>query len=89
MQQIVLEVFLDDVTFVTEADDELFESLCCVEFHDVDENWPAPDLDHRLGPQLGLFAQPRAEAAGKDHSLHSWSMVTGVRVGNCRTLGSR
>ena len=89
MQQIVLEVFLDDVTFVAEADDELFESLGRVEFHDVDENRTAANLDHRLRSQFRFFAEPRAEPAGKDHGLHSWSRGHRVRVCNCRTLGSR
>ena len=75
MQQIVLEVFLDDIAFVTEADDELFEALGRVELHDVDENWAAADLDHRLRPQLCLFAEPRTESAGKDDCLHSWSVL--------------
>ena len=31
----------------------------------------AADLDHRLGPDLRLLADARAQAAGQDHCLHS------------------
>jgi hypothetical protein len=34
-----------------------------VVLHDVPEDRAAADLDHRLGLELGLLAQPRAEAA--------------------------
>jgi hypothetical protein len=30
----------------------------------------AADLDHRLGPDSGFFAQPASIAAGKDNRLH-------------------
>ena len=37
--------------------------------HDVPEDGPAPDLDHRLGPDCGLFGEPRAEPAAQDYHL--------------------
>src|SRR6516225_4048570 len=39
----------------------------------------AADLDHRFRPQLGLFREPRAAPAGKQHDLHGACLKSCVR----------
>jgi len=63
----VEEVALDRVGHVAEAQDEVLVPVAGVERHDVPEDRLARDLDHRLGPTLGLLAEPRPLAAAQDH----------------------
>jgi hypothetical protein len=67
---VLREVLLDVLTLVAERDDELVESAPAVGLHDVPEDRLPTDLDHRLGPDLGLLGQARAEAARQNQSLH-------------------
>jgi len=48
-----------------------------VGLHDVLQDWPPTDLDQRLGPELGFFAQSRAEAAAQDHM--AFAQIDSVR----------
>src|SRR3989338_434072 len=53
-----------------ERQDELPETPVGVASHDVPKDWPAADLHHRLGTQLGLLAEPRPETAAQDDGHH-------------------
>src|ERR1035437_6062608 len=55
---------------VPEGEHELVEPVRGVEVHDVPEDRPAADFDHRLWASGGLLRQPRAEPTGQDHNLH-------------------
>ena len=70
-QQVVGEVRLDVGALVAEAEHELAQAVRRVELHHVPEQWPAADLDHRLGAEFRLFAHARAEAATEQHDLHA------------------
>ena len=70
VEEVVREVLLDDVTLVSEAHDEVAHPVVRVDLHDVPEDRLAADLDHGLGPQLRLFADPRSEAARENDCLH-------------------
>ena len=61
---------LDDLALVAEAEDELVVAPHRVVAHDVPEDRPAADLDHRLGDALGLLAHAHTVAAAEDHDLH-------------------
>ena len=67
---VVEEVSLDHVAFVAQGHHEFPEAEVGVELHDVPEDRPAADLDHRLGPGLGLLGQPRPETTGQDDDFH-------------------
>ena len=67
---VVEEVPLDHVALVAQGHHELLEAVVGVELHDVPEDRPAADLDHRLGPSLGLLGQPCPEAPGQDDHFH-------------------
>src|ERR1700752_682494 len=67
---VIHEVAFNDLAFVTESDEEFFESIVSIVLHYVPEDWVAAHLDHRLWFHFGLFDQPRTEAAGQDHNLH-------------------
>ena len=58
VQEVVGEVFLDDVALEAAADDEVRDAVRRVDLHHVPEQWLAADFDHRLRTQHGLFAEP-------------------------------
>jgi hypothetical protein len=70
VQEVVREVFLDQVALVPEADDELVHAVRRVDLHDVPEHRLAADLDHGLGPEHRFLADAGAHAPGQDHALH-------------------
>src|SRR5262249_12489672 len=67
---IVHEVALDNLALVAKCDQEFFEAEVAVMLHDVPQDRSATDLDHRLGPGLGFFGEPRTQAAGQKYSFH-------------------
>ena len=69
--RVVGEPPLDVVALVAERDDEVVEPEVAVVLHDVPEDRVAADLDHRLGPELGLLGEPGAQPAGQDAHLHT------------------
>jgi hypothetical protein len=58
VQRVVGEPLLDDVSLVAETDDELLDPVGRVDLHDVPQHRLAADLDHGLGLDGGLLAQP-------------------------------
>lgn len=64
VQEVVGEVFLDDVALVTAADDEVVHAMGGVELEDVPEDGAATDLDHGLGLEVGFLGDAGAEATG-------------------------
>ena len=65
MEEVVGEVFLDDVALVSAADDEVVDAVLGVELEDVPEDGSAADFDHGLGAEGGFFTEACAEAAGE------------------------
>src|SRR5690606_16074874 len=59
-------VVLDHLALVPAAEDEPPEPVGRVRPHDVPEDRPVADGDHRLRTHVGLLAQPRAEPAAED-----------------------
>jgi hypothetical protein len=55
VEEVVGEVLLDDVALVAEADHEVVEAVVAVDLHDVPQDRPLADLDHRLGLGGGLL----------------------------------
>ena len=41
--------------------------------HDVPQNGPSADFDHRLGFEVGLLAEVGPESPGQDHGFHGWA----------------
>ena len=66
LMAVVDEEPLDVVALVAEGDGELAEPVERVVLHDVPQDRPSTDLDHRLGPDLGLFGQSRAQPTGQN-----------------------
>jgi len=69
-RRVLDEVALDPLALVAERHVELVEPMVGVDLHDVPQHRVLADLDHRLGAQLGLFGEARAEASGQDDDLH-------------------
>ena len=55
--------------FVAEADNEVVHAMGGVDLHDVPQDGPLTDLDHRLRNALSLFSEARAQTTGKDDGL--------------------
>ena len=67
------EVLLDDLALVTETENELVVAPHRVVAHDVPQDRPAADLDHRLRNALGLLTHADAVPPTEDHDLHETS----------------
>src|SRR5712691_6202785 len=67
---VVEEVVADQVALVAEAEDEIHDPEVRVELHDVPEDRPAADVDHRLRPDIRLLGKTRSESTAEDHRLH-------------------
>ncbi len=70
MKKIIGEILLDHIALVAEANDEIVEAVLTVDFHDVPEDGPPADLDHRLGANAGFFGQTSAHSTGQNDSFH-------------------
>jgi len=70
MQEIIREVFLDQVAFVPTADYEIVDAVSGIDLEDMPEDRTAPDFDHRFGTCAGLFTQPCSLAACQNDSFH-------------------
>ena len=83
VQEVVGEILLDDIALVAAADDEIIDAVGGVAFHDMPEDRLAADLDHGLGPEVGLFGNAGAETTGENNSFHfrcGWSIRAGSGV---------
>src|SRR5581483_11983093 len=76
VQDVVREIFLDDVALVAEADDEIVQAVKRIVLHDVPKNRMRSDLAHRLWLELGLLGETRAHPAGKDHDFHDTTILS-------------
>ena len=61
--KVISKIILDDLAFVTEAQNEIAMPVVGVGFHNVPKNRPIADGHHRFGTILRLLAQPRALTA--------------------------
>src|SRR3954454_17066974 len=68
--EIIPEVLLNHLTFVAEAEDELFETVMRIRFHDVPENRPVADRQHWFRAKLRFFTESRALTATEDNYFH-------------------
>src|SRR6266550_571871 len=71
------EVVADHVAFVAKTQDEIHDPEVRVELHDVPEDRPTADLDHRLRSHVRLLRQTRPESAAEDHRLHARHSTNG------------
>src|SRR5207253_8090040 len=68
---VIEEVALDDPALVTQAEDEVGETVLGEALHDVPQDRPAADGDHRLGDVIRHVADAGALAAAQDGHLHA------------------
>ena len=73
VQEIIGEIFLDDITLVAAADHEIVDAMRRIDLHDVPENGLAADLDHRLRPEIALLGNASPEPSGEDDDFHGFS----------------
>src|SRR5690606_34528422 len=61
-------------------DHELVDAAGLEDLHDVPQDGPAADLDHRLRLDRRLLGQPRAEPACQYHCLHALTSPAAPRA---------
>jgi hypothetical protein len=71
VKRVIGEVFLDDVTAVPQANDEIIYAMCGIHLHDVPKDRPATDFHHGFGAERCFLAKAGAESTGKDYSFQS------------------
>src|SRR5437762_11655093 len=70
VKEIIGEVFLDDVTLISAADHKFVDPVVGKDLHDVPQNRPAADLNHRLWFQMGLFGYSGPHSTIMNNCLH-------------------
>jgi hypothetical protein len=73
MQEVVREILLDHIAFVTEADNELVNAVCGKNFHDVPKDWLAADLYHGLRAHGRFLAESAPKPSRQNDRLHQYS----------------
>ena len=69
MKAVIRKKFFDQIALVTQADDEIRDTLGIEDFHDVPENRRAPDFDQRLRTKRGFFSKPRSASSSEYNRL--------------------
>lgn len=64
VQEVVCEIFFDDIAFVSKENDEVVVSVARVYFHDMPDDRMSADLDHGFWDYVGFFGKACAHAAG-------------------------
>src|SRR3989442_1423110 len=78
----VLEkVVFDDISAITEAQDELLVSEVGIVLHEVPENRPVADGHHWLRHSFGVFPDAGAEAPAEEYDLHCLFLPPGAPGG--------
>ena len=77
---VVEEEVLDRLGAMAQADDEVLVPEVGVVLHDVPQDRPVPDRDHRLRDAAGAVAHPQAEPAAEEHHLHAITSSAGIAM---------
>src|ERR1700748_229242 len=75
VQEIVGEIFLNDISLVSTTYDEIVDAMRGVAFQDMPQNRAPADLNHRLRADGSLFADACTKTASKNNCFHSFSSV--------------
>ena len=70
VEEVVGEILLDQIALVAAADHELVHAMGGIELHDMPEDRPAADLDHRLRLEVRFLRDPRSQAASENDCFH-------------------
>jgi len=68
--KIVGEILLDLVCLLAGANDEVLQSVCPIDLHDMPEDRLPPNLHHRLGFEVGFFTEAAPETARQYDDFH-------------------
>lgn len=70
VQEIVGEIFLDDIALVATADHEIIHAVGGIKFHDVPQHWLTANFDHGFGLEVRFFANTGAQTTCENYGLH-------------------
>ena len=70
MQEIVSEVFFNDIALVSATNDEIIQAMLRIHFHNVPQDRFAADLDHRFRAKTGFFTYAGSKTTRKNHGFH-------------------
>src|ERR1700704_1175037 len=79
VKEIVEKIFLDHITFVSQANNKIVESLGGINFHNMPEYRVIPYLNHRFRPQMGFFRYPGTHATCKNDNFHCANLFLNAR----------
>src|SRR5258706_9877750 len=78
---VIKEITLDYLTLIAQGDIELVEVIKPIVLHDVPEDGPTTDLDHRLWANLGFFIKARSQSTSKNNDFHRRLNILSTRRG--------
>ena len=74
---VLQKIVLDRIPAISETQHEFTEPIVRIQLHDVPQNGPATDLDHRLRPELGFLSQTGALPATENDHFHRENPAAG------------
>ena len=78
----VQEVLSDHMALPAQAKDEVLVTEMRVILHQVPEDRPRAERDHRFGNRFGIVADPQALAAAKQNNFHGYTSTSGMGTTN-------
>lgn len=67
---VIVEILLDDLPLVAEGQHKILVTVPGVHGHDMPQHRTPADFDHRLGFELGFFAEPGSLTATQNNNFH-------------------
>ena len=64
VKTVIGEIFLDQIAFVSKADNEVVDAVMRIDLHDVPKDRPPADVHQRLGLHFRDFLETRTDPAG-------------------------
>lgn len=84
MQEVIGEVFFDEVALVATADDKLIDIVGGVNLQDMPQNWHTTNVDHGFGFKVGFLGNSCAESTGENDCFHGYLNLLALRSRSAR-----
>jgi hypothetical protein len=86
MQHVVIKIFLNYLSLVSQAKNELIKTVVSVELHDMPEDRFCANFHHGLGAKLCFLTHAGAHATAKNNYLHKGYLLGRVEFVIKRTF---
>ena len=71
VQEVISKILLYYIPLVATANHKLVDAVSAIKLENMPKDWLAADLDHRLGLEMGFFANARTETTRKNDGFHN------------------